>query len=218
MTQLTEDDYKNAQKSQNADVRQDFLDALDLEGIERFVDDVIYLQSSEDEPLMSCSHDYFDFPEKFGLAIPKSRKSTLWVYPTSFYLSLPLFLSALIDHEGQHARQNYTKPIFNARTYAAELAIRNPKKLLYYELLDEIPAYANEVALSDLRKIDPRCPTSVVIHSIEKVGRLRKRFTPTRDAEEDLRAHLCDSPGDDLVRKLLETQKIQMAIRGKGFK
>jgi len=218
MTQLTENDYRDAQKSQNQYSRQDFLDTLDLEGIERFVKDIIYIPIDDEETIMSCSIDYFDFPENFGITIPKSRRSTLWVHPAGFRLPFPLFLSTLIDHEGQHARQNYLKPIFNARTYATELATRNPKKLLYYELLDEIPAYANEVALSGLRKIDPKPSKKFVSHSIEKVGRLRKRFTPTRNAEEDLRARLCDSPGDNLIRQLLETTEIQMAIQGRGFK
>jgi hypothetical protein len=218
MTQLTENDYKDAQKSQNGNIRQDFLDALYLEGIERFVNDVIYMPVDEDETLMSCTNDYFDFPEKFGIAIPKSRRSTLWVHPNGFQLSFPLFLSALIDHEGQHARQNYMKPIFKARAYATELATRNPKKLLYYELLDEIPAYANEVALSELRGIKTESSKHFVLNSIEKIGRLRKRFTPIRNAEEDLRAILCNAPGDDLVRRLLKNKKIQMAIQGKGFK
>jgi hypothetical protein len=217
MAQVTESDYREAQLGDER-IRQEFLDTLHLEDVKKFVNKVVYFPDNEENTLMCCGKDYFDFPEKFGIAIPKSTKSTLIVYPTSFNLPLSLFLSALIDHEGQHARQNYMKPIFRAQLYAKELSTRNEKKLLYYELLDEIPAYANEAARSDLRKINPKCLTHVVLHSIDKIGRLRRRFSPIRDAEEDLRAGLCDSPGDDLVRKLLETQKIQIAIQGRGLK
>ncbi|MBP7708632.1 hypothetical protein KA107_03020, partial [Candidatus Pacearchaeota archaeon] len=112
MAQVTESDYITAQEG-NAGVRQEFLDAVDLEDAEEFVSLLGYIHENrtgfcfsngkilETDMLMTCHRPYV---RVFGFPLPSSRKSNIIVRDIAFGESLPAFLGALIDHEGHHAR------------------------------------------------------------------------------------------------------------------
>ena len=93
----------------NARERQDFLDELDLEDATPYLRRVRYNQKLDQSGRLMGT-----LPTFRSLIGIKNIKSIVEVYPDAFNsMFLPFiddFLSALIDHEGHHAREIYESP------------------------------------------------------------------------------------------------------------
>ncbi len=101
---VTESDYREA--ARNPLVRQDFLNAIDLEEAKEYICKVVYEPVDiEGTPMRLIAPLLTKIFTKRGL------KSKIEVLPNAFsYLSFNYFMNGLIDHEGFHARQVYEIP------------------------------------------------------------------------------------------------------------
>lgn len=202
MAQVTESDYKQAQQG-DAKVRQEFLDAIDLEDAREFVKNISYstlrgqsrgVGGQSYERRMCCSPSYSTLAIFFGRRKIKD-KSLIEVCPASFEnFSYAFFLSALIDHEGQHARQHVQN--FTGCTKIINL---KKEKLDYSTFLVELPALYNQKAHEVIRNLSP--------DERETLDRIISHFTiglvfsnPLKNPKRDLQAILCNSEGDKLIR------------------
>ena len=166
MVQLTESDYKTAQQG-NAKIRQEFLDAIDLEDAAEFVTEKVYQLNSEitrgypfEGGLISNGKEEIALMTHEGLySLAYSGRlfvnSIVSIYPEAFdNLTCREFLSCLIDHEGQHSRQ------FRKRTSAYEMFKEERRTSVegtweddYFRSLLELPAYANQLARAEKRRL-----------------------------------------------------------------
>lgn len=215
MAPITESDYKTAQESNNPRIRQEFLNTINLEDTTEFVKEIKY--NPQDKMVRAhflASRGDFELPmfashrtsEKFVDNIyaffkMRRKRSTLYVYPELFKQSYGFFLSSLIDHEGQHAKQSHIRfrdcmknwKLIDNSSYEQEP---------YFVSLTELPAVANQIAKAEKRKLEPgeleqiRIRYRGHLHNFLQLSgdRTSKRY-------EDLTTMLCDSEGDQLIRE-----------------
>ena len=229
MAKVTEFDYTSAQQSSDPEVRQDFLNAVDLEDAREFVKKVRYIippkkVKKPDEPesdwiyreimslgaSMTCEPDSFHFLLSKGIFVPRSRKSFMNIYPHAFLMDYSSFLSGVIYHEGQHARQNFRKWghtfINNNRILRNK---KNKQKIKYFKLIHEIPACANQIAKCVYRGISESYAESIseyIQRALAELTCLKNSFPKPRNPVKDLQEILCDSEGDDFIREMLGNQ------------
>lgn len=214
MTQVSESDYRTAQEG-NAKVRQEFLDAVDLEEAGEFIFTTLYRHSNipsesyiRDKRCESNILMVTILPaiKLFGIKFPFSRESGIGVFKDAFNLSFPSFLGTLIDHEGQHARVNYRRPLSHTTLDLRIKRAKSPEEREYFGALNELPAYANELANAKRRGLSHE---EIIIADklvnlyfgklVDYSSSFKKPRTPWKDVEEVL----CDSPGDNLLRRIL---------------
>jgi hypothetical protein len=224
MVQVSESDYKTAQQG-NERVRQEFIDAIDLGDAGEFVRKVLYHKKIEyrkstiNEIRMCPQRVMCCVPNKsvlFDRLFDKTRivgKSIIEVHPYSFEgLGYQYFLSALIDHEGYHARQM----VQNCSGYEIiDNRIRNSDnfpELKYLISLLEVPAYNSQLFRRGLRKLSEKEveDTQDIYESyFRNLFYLPSRLPVPSNAKEDLKRILCDSEADQIVReKILPTLNI----------
>lgn len=101
---------------ENPEIRQKFLDSIDLEDAKPYVDRIIY------SPFCGFIHPMGLMFCKFSLMAhfnKKGYKSRVFVMPRSFspvHENVDDFLSSLIDHEGYHARELFLEPLESRMT------------------------------------------------------------------------------------------------------
>lgn len=207
MVQVTESDYRTAQDG-NAKVRQEFLDAIDLEDLRIFSPEVFYdftkrnntrKKFRDGEPgLMACLSTYS----------PASMISfgKLVVYPEAFhFFSYGEFLSGFLDHEGQHLRQLKENPSgWNWNVDNKSKTLKSPNRNIYFTELFEIPAIANQLARRTKRNLTIEEKNNLIEQfalSELSLTYSKKYFILPRNLKEDLRKILCNSDGDNLVRQ-----------------
>lgn len=213
MTQVTISDYLEAQR--NPTKRQEFLNAIDLEEAKDFVFTVRYANFNQASSIYSlekkieCATVMATCNPKinfFGFPLSAHKQSGVIVFKHAFEYSLPVFLSSLIDHEGQHARQQYKKSFTNSRIIQIMRKTDSDKEREYLKSIKEVPACANELAnakkrgLSEEEFLNADKYFSIYYNNLADYHSL---FKKPRCPWRDLKKILCDSPGDDLVRKLL---------------
>jgi hypothetical protein len=206
MAQVTESDYRAAQQG-DARVRQEFLDAVDLEDAREFVSEINYTSSAFNEKgitFMSFNSKELCFLRSGPVII---TPPFIEIHPESFdYLTCQGFLSCLIDHEGYHARQDVKKPegIREIDEILRGLPHHRYQKSSYFESLLELPAYANQIMRAEKRELtwDEKLDLSIdyAFHELVlKNARIRKN--KKRDFKKDLSKILCDTDGDNLIRQ-----------------
>ncbi len=198
-------DYKGAQNG-NSKVRQEFLDAIVLGEAGEFIKELEYSRT----PILKESV-YFKGIIKVvseGSMTFQEEKSKVIVFSNAFEKnSFHYFLSSLIDHEGQHARQ-YGQGIMDSQyNFVAEQhSIRTPRDLLidYSQSLLELSAYANQLVSERykdfLNSEREKVKGNLNYHSF-LARLLARRIHPLNSLKKDLGNILCDSPGDDWVRE-----------------
>lgn len=205
MVQVTASDYRTAQDG-NAKVRQEFLDAIDLEDAREFVSRIKYVPSVLNKKgitFMSFSSKELCFLSSGPVII---TPQFVEVHPESFgHLTYQGFLSCLIDHEGYHARQDVkrTWEVNEINEILTDLPHHRYQKSSYFESLLELPAYANQImraerrGLTDDEKLD--LGIDYAFHELVlKKAKIRKN--KKRDFKKDLSKILCDTDGDLLIR------------------
>ncbi len=187
MAQVTESDYRTAQNG-NEDVRQEFLDAIDLEDARRFIRRVDYRRER--------------YIMKVRLCVAEKGRRIVYVGQEAFDISsLEEFSSSLIDHEGYHARQFLErkpvikqiqkKAVSNTRfgSYHADLEI--------FRIISELPAYANQLEKSD-------CSGWKGTNPINNYELMKEYFLTEYKLQERkklLEQILLGTPGDELIRR-----------------
>ena len=205
MVQITASDYRTAQDG-NAKVRQEFLNAVDLEDAREFVSEIKYTPSAFDErgiTFMAFNSKELCFLRSGPVII---TPTFVEVHPESFgHLTHQGFLSCLIDHEGYHARQDVKKPegIMEIDEILRSLPHHRYQKSSYFESLLELPAYANQIMRAERRGLteDEKLDLGFdyAFHELVlKKARIRKN--KKRDFKKDLSKILCDTDGDLFVR------------------
>jgi hypothetical protein len=212
MAQISKADYRAAKKSKNPKVRQEFLDAINLEDTEEFISRIKYMgnQEIEEDDLNTCMDCRFNlrlmenFP-KILSQIKPLRKAIIRVFPAAFkYYSYEFFLSVLIDHEGHHARQDFQKPVHSARLTMQKISPNTKTELRdYLETLPEIPAEWNQLEKATKRNLSQKERDSVTVR-INNYKGLVSSYAPVfgRDWKADLSKILCNSPYDGTVREI----------------
>jgi hypothetical protein len=187
MAQVTESDYRTAQKG-NADVRQEFLDTIDLEDARKFIKRVDYRREGS---IM-----------KVRLCVAEKGRRIVYVGQEAFDItSLEEFSSALIDHEGYHARQFLErKPLIKQ---IQEKALANTRlgnchaDLEIFRIIYELPAYANQLEKSD-------CSDWKMTNPIKNYELMKEYFLTEYKLQERkklLEQILLGTPGDELIRR-----------------
>ena len=175
------DFFKEAQVSENAELRQEFLDSIDLEIAKPYVSKVLYVPSQKRLATMVTLQNLLT---RFSL---RGFRSKILVYPWAFdkekskHEKLDDILGTLIDHEGFHAKEFFElKHDFSWLTVYSMLtsSTENFWDSLY---LTEIRAYQNTLAnpskrdFSDayVERIRKNCESYVYAYSrsTEKIKR-----------------------------------------------
>jgi hypothetical protein len=202
MTQVTKSDYEEAQR--NPAIRQDFLNAIDLEEAGEFVGKIQYLPFINQDNI--CMATYVSRLTFFGFDIKLSNEITLFVLKNAFNKSYEYFLSKLIDHEGQHARQYFKKGSAMLKLKRRIRKAKDNSEAVYLTTPSELPASANQFVNASKRGIPQKEQTLLEIGLCVQTSRLYQDayyFDNPRDPLRNIRSVLCDSAGDNLVRKLL---------------
>jgi len=218
MVQVTESDYKTAQAG-DAKVRQDFLDAIDLEEAGDFVKKVYYDPSPfsphERGSFTAMSSDTLIFKFfNFSLSLGRSRIS---VYPKSFDIRYPSFMCTLIKHEGQHARQSMYHPYSYAQiSILIEKAKNNNDSSFskYLESLLEIPALTNELMSSNKFGLSHEEKYNSAQRVCIHLGDLHSYSG--RNLKKDFRRIRCDTLGDDFAERLIFEKDPAIFLLGKS--
>ncbi len=207
MTQVTEADYHAAKKSKNPKVRQEFLDAIDLEDAGEFVRRINYEIDDDANTSMDCGFNYdvmYNYSRILS-PIKPLRKSIIRVFPIAFKnYSYEFFLSVLIDHEGHHARQDFQRPIYSAKlTNQRSSTHTKPELRDYLETLQEIPAEWNQLEKATKRNLSQK-ERSNTVSKINSYRGLVSSYAAVfgRDWKLDLSKILCNSPYDDTLREV----------------
>jgi hypothetical protein len=153
MTQISESDYKTAQEG-DSQSRQKFIESMDLGELRKIVPIVLYFPMGlKQSPYTQMSCIPID---ALGLNLDKSptHKSLIGIYPSAFEMSLGIFRSVLIDHEGYHARQNHLYP--QAVNKIEKLILSLPReKTRELKSVLEIPAYLYQINNMGKNNFDP---------------------------------------------------------------
>jgi hypothetical protein len=220
MTQVTESDYRTAQQG-DAKVRQEFIDAIDLEENIDFVENVRYESCRESLEANSCGLLENLKIEKTFLHIPSSyffhiyflnrfksdgKKSEIRIYPSAFDFSYENFMSSLIDHEAFHARQCMTNSF--GYSWATNERLRNKKSYvdrIYYYMLIEAPAVANQLANKnrELKSEDRAEVLDTLSLFLTKLNLLQNALQRPRNFKDDLKVISCNSAGDAYLNRVL---------------
>lgn len=177
-------DYEAAQKHPN--IRQDFLNAVDLEDAQEHIKRVEY----ENEPhTTGIEHKG---PTPLMTYYPHIKKGRVVVFPAAFNESYEDFLSNLIDHEGHHARQRV-----EAQTFWRHVVLyRRP----FQKALFELPAIYNQLERHAERGISFRKYVALLSHQVQYAEILKQR----PNFKKNLQTILCRSPYDDGIRERFE--------------
>lgn len=126
----TEQDFQRAREDPS--YRQEFLDNLDLEDATPYVRDLRYKNLKDHRGIMSI---YLPFIE--GI-IFRDPRSIIEIYPFSFSPeeteNLGDFLSVLIDHEGEHARDFHEKPFSSWSDHTPKITARRELRAIENQL------------------------------------------------------------------------------------
>lgn len=216
MAQVTESDYRTAQKG-NAKVRQEFLEAVDLEDAAEFVSQVKYdPKFKQRKPDRDGLFTYMCHRGRYTWASPSGEYIRGTVFQNSIVLvcsrafsdfSWKEFLSGFIDHERQHSRQYKLKTngYNNIQKMKGKLE-NNTDAHNYYMALIEVSAYANQLARAKRRSLSPEYKKALSFElnrHLKLIKKANKIFSDEKGFRQDLSKILCNSDGDNLVRQHL---------------
>lgn len=187
MAQVTESDYKQAQQG-DAKVRQEFLDAIDLEDAGEFIREFEYVPNfsvmlntnNQPNTLMQCLFPRIYSPNKDLMEKFKQLgffKSKIIIFSEAFNQSCGLFLSSLY-HEKFHAEQLYLLPemVFKLQEKADFVGEGNIEKSREILSLLEMPAYLDQQTSAN--RFNLRAGEKFAVY--EAFQRERKRFVNAR--------------------------------------
>lgn len=137
----------------NLEVRQEFLDSIDLEEAGKYVKRVLYIPNP-DERTRSAQTLMTTKPGTLARLLHlKSWRSIIKVFPLAFtrIQNYNYFLSVLIDHEGSHARDFFYNPqLYSPNPFCFEGDIEKSEM--------EIRAFQNQLKKCEMgkRQISPK--------------------------------------------------------------
>jgi hypothetical protein len=190
MAQVTESDYETARKG-NAKVRQEFLEAVDLEDARDFVGRVIYKKISKRDSWATT------FPPTFF-----RKKSRVEVYGGIFNNIFEGFMSIFLDHEGYHAIQEVErrKTILEA-IGRDETIYHDPFRVReYIGNLKESLAFASQIQNAEKRGLDTEIKSYLTEKIVESLLDAEQSL-PHRNIVQDLRYFYCSFPRDKWSRE-----------------
>ena len=144
MKQVSQSQYNEVRE--NPSILGSFLREIDLEGYQEYVREVRPGFHSDEKILMESMINPFSLSLSQILRPSKPRKSDIIVYPSASksMMTVENFLSALIDHECFHAKENYQ----NAH-------LRKQRFSPLGGALAEIRAYENQIKNFRARGVTP---------------------------------------------------------------
>jgi hypothetical protein len=191
MTQVSESDYRIAQESKDPRVRQEFLDAIDLEDAGKFVRRVIY-----DTGKMGDTLAYVNTLES---VIPRI-KSKIHVLPELFELPHNEMLSVIIDHEGHHAKQGYYHGAL-PQLLGISFSISPCQKAINYMCINEATAINNELLNVEKRRL----PSGTITYRTLKIAQTLLVCTYNIvKLNEEIQKNLFGSPKCQKLQEILE--------------
>ncbi len=156
-------DIRNfARARQDKTYRQEFLDGIDLEGYQQYVKKVKYVRTA---PPSTGPPDTMMMTSPSLL--PCVRRSTISVYPISFNpketYTMEDFVSALVDHEGFHARNCRYNFMDLLHSFLVLFSQRiRIKRYLIPGFKEEIAAYKNQLEAGASRGISEKFEQDII--------------------------------------------------------
>ena len=184
MAQLTESDYRIAQDG-NAKVRQEFLEAVDLEDAKEYVRKVIYIPQNIPQT-------------KFWMGVNPYSPRTIIVGKSAFKdFSFSYFEAVLKKHEGVHVRQFQEKKDIMKRINFRRIFSFFDNSFSW-ESIVEIPTYYNLLPSSQNFSPVEYASTLGQISSLKYFFNRSYKFDERKKLLEQI---LLGTPGDELVKE-----------------